>query len=317
MLNVFTQDEDAVAYTIARKHVTSAAGEERDVILVAVRGSYGSEWLSNLDFMVEQHREASDVASAARAAAREGLVPDADDIETAKDLAQASAEHPGYEAAAQEVCRAVEPWIAESHERGCAVSLVMMGHSRGGAVANLAAAHALEARAGDAAASELVSMATGDEVSAYTFAAPRVTVSDTCHNETYASIFNIIHPADLMPSLPLEAWGYERYGVDLSLPAEGDEGFDERYARMQDAFAQVMDHESTFDPAQAASIRTLVSQISALVPTVSDLLTPNGIATALGACMVNVNPVTVLEGHYPSVYIAWMQALSAEELVRG
>ena len=48
MLNLVTQREDTVAYTLARKRVTGADGSTRSVILVSVRGSYGSEWLSNL-----------------------------------------------------------------------------------------------------------------------------------------------------------------------------------------------------------------------------------------------------------------------------
>ncbi len=321
VLNVFTQDEDTVAYTIARKALVASDGAERDLILVAVRGSYGSEWLSNLDFMVGG--SASSAAEAIVDAARAGIAPEREDIEAAEAEAVERADHPGYTVAAQEVCRALEPWIADSHERGREVSLVLVGHSRGGAVANLAAALELDVRAAAQEGVQITDvesaamLGAGDVVCAYTFAAPRVTVRADAHDARYASVFNIIHPADLMPSLPLGAWGYERYGQDLMLPAQGDDGFEGRYARMQEAFVEVMGCESTFDPGQVEAIASLVESVRRAVPTAADLATPAGVTSVLGACAASINPVTVLEGHYPSVYIAWMQALTGAELVRG
>lgn len=40
---------DTVAYTIATKKITSPTGEQKTLVAVAVRGSYGSEWLSDFN----------------------------------------------------------------------------------------------------------------------------------------------------------------------------------------------------------------------------------------------------------------------------
>ena len=351
VLNVFTQDEDAVAYTIARKTVADGEGAVRDLILVSVRGSYGSEWLSNLDFYVgagDGQVSASDVGAGMMtqmASAAEGIGAADSDAVSAGGASGEGGDHPGYTVAAQEVCEALVPWIERSHAAGHEVSLVLTGHSRGGAVANLAASMLIDAQTAPAGADADCSVSAQDEVasgasassagafssvpaaaaadvpsqtdtvSAYTFAAPRVTVSADAHGDAYAGIFNIVHPADPMPSLPLEAWGYDRYGVDVVLPAADDADFAGRYERMRAAFEQVMGREPTFDPEQVYAIRTMVSQVRALVPTAEDFFSPNGVTTVLGALAINVNPAKVLEGHYPSVYIAWMQALSADEVV--
>lgn len=367
VLNLFTADEDDVAYTIARKRVDDGASSTgaRSVLLVSIRGSYGSEWLSNFDFLAgaddgqdagtadaaatgASERDATDVATdvassgaavahaeataiasriAGDAAASAGHVvasagPSASQT-VAPDEATATedGDHPGYEEAAREVCAALAPWIEESRAAGEPVSLLLVGHSRGGAVANLVAAAADDALAvragvtssGDAASSELP-LDAGDRVYAYTFAAPRTTVDAAARGARYANIFNVVHPADIMPSLPLESWGYERYGVDMALPAANDEGFDGRYERMCAAYQTAMGQEPTFDPDQVAVIDAVVDEVGAQVASASDLFTPAGVATTLATVAAHVNPLTILEGHYPSVYIAWLRALEADEV---
>jgi len=37
----------------------------------------------------------------------------------------------------------------------------------------------------------------------------------------------------------------------------------------------------------------------------------------VGNLLGNVDPMQVLYGHYPNVYIAWMQAIGAEDLREG
>ena len=126
MLNLVTQREDTVAYTLARKRVTGADGSTRSVILVSVRGSYGSEWLSNLKI--------------------EGVSPEGE--AALSEDQEARYDHSGYVEAANEVSQAVAPWVRESHRRGDQVTLLLVGHSRGGAIANLVAAQADDELAG-------------------------------------------------------------------------------------------------------------------------------------------------------------------------
>ena len=78
------------------------------------------------------------------------------------------------------------------------VVLWITGHSRGAALANLLAAKRIDA---------------GSQVFAYTFASPMTTDLDTVGTVVnYMNIFNIINEDDLVPELPLEHWGFTRYG---------------------------------------------------------------------------------------------------------
>ena len=313
VLNVFTGDEDTVAYAMARKRV-AVGGQRRAVIVVAVRGSYGSEWASNLYL----HDERS---------VAEGL----------------EGYHRGYSAAAEEIRAAVAPWIRESHARGEAVTLVLTGHSRGGAVANLVAAMADDELAGGdaiaaagaedfgqagvfdeqvgqgepaapAAPAEQMGLSAEDAVCAYTFASPGCTTSADAGAERYGNIFNIVNPADLMPALPLAAWGYARYGIDVPLPAQGDEGFAESFERFRTTYAELVGEDaeaaaSPYDPQNAQVVQEVVADVGTHVGSVSELTTPGGIATVVQVLATRVDPFAILCGHYQSVYVAWMLSL--------
>lgn len=284
VLNLITDDADGVAYTIARKHLAPGAeggSSPRDLIMVSVRGSYGSEWLSNLD-----------------------LSPSESD------------DHGGYARAAGEICDDLDGWVAESKMHGAEVSVLLTGHSRGGAVANLVAAQVDDLRAGqgeDGAGSTGGgrALARADRVYAYTFASPATTLSPRAHDRGYANIFNIANPSDIMPYLPLAEWGYVRYGVDVPLPSIDDEGFGEDHARMRDAYERSVGVACGADPADKHVVEAVLSEISTDVRSVRELVTPWGAMRVFASAAANVDPVRILYSHYPSTYIAWMRALDA------
>ena len=295
MLNLVTQREDTVAYTLARKRVTGADGSTRSVILVSVRGSYGSEWLSNLKI---------------EGVSPEGEAALSEDQETRYD-------HSGYVEAASEVSQAVAPWVRESHRRGDQVTLLLVGHSRGGAIANLVAAQAddeLAALAEGAQPRDGLELAAGDAVAGYTFASPGCTTSAHAHAARYGNIFNIANPADLMPALPLASWGYARYGVDMNLPAMGEEGFYTQFSSMSSAYTELTGGEDPYDPEAAQAVRSVVGEVGAEVGSVDELVTPGGIASVAQACARHIDPTRILCGHYPSVYISWMYTIEADDL---
>ena len=295
MLNLVTQREDTVAYTLARKRVTGADGSTRSVILVSVRGSYGSEWLSNLKI---------------EGVSPEGETALSEDQETRYD-------HSGYVEAASEVSQAVAPWVRESHRRGDQVTLLLVGHSRGGAIANLVAAQAddeLAALAEGAQPQDGLELAAGDAVAGYTFASPGCTTSTHAHAARYGNIFNIVNPADLMPVLPLASWGYARYGVDMNLPAMDEEGFDTQFTSMSSAYTELTGEEDPYDPEADQAVRLVVGEVGAEVGSVDELVTPGGIAAVAQACARHIDPTRILCGHYPSVYISWMYTIEADDL---
>lgn len=269
MLNLVTQREDTVAYTLARKRVTGADGSTRSVILVSVRGSYGSEWLSNLKI---------------EGVSPEGETALSEDQETRYD-------HSGYVEAASEVSQAVAPWVRESHRRGDQVTLLLVGHSRGGAIANLVAAQAddeLAALAEGAQPQDGLELAAGDAVAGYTFASPGCTTSAHAHAA--------------------------RYGVDMNLPAMGEEGFDTQFASMSSAYTELTGEEGPYDPEAAQAVRSVVGEVGAEVGSVNELVTPGGIAAVAQACARHIDPTRILCGHYPSVYISWMYTIEADDL---
>lgn len=405
VLNLFTDDADAVAYTIARKRLHALAADggsaPRDLIMVSVRGSYGSEWLSNLNMLPVATSDAdsgamtSAPAAEASAVARIGatdegstesedpaaelpmnaslreriaasvqrdlaklqadaeeaarplaaMVEDwlasaaallgvgdgadgAENADSAEDATQAIGsqaalaldgmhDHSGYFKASSEICRELNDWIADSRRRGAEVSVLVVGHSRGGAIANLVASELNDQAAGTAphTAGE---NAFGEvsSVYAYTFAAPATTVRADARGERYRNIFNIVNPSDIMPYVPLRTWGYERYGVDLLLPAVDDEGFDTRYQVMQRAYKRSVGVKSACEPNDARAIAEVVNEVSQQVDSPHALLTPAGVAATVSACAMRIDPVRVLYGHYPSAYVAWLEAVDADDLTR-
>lgn len=419
VLNLFTDDTDAVAYTIARKRLQAPAGEDggsgvpRDLIMVSVRGSYGSEWLSNLN-MVPVAAEGSPKSGAAArgvdmdpqeastgarqgaegvrqpgdgtrqgvdgvqrpdesahgtpadmpelpvdASLRERIAAAVQDelaemqrdlaefaepltslveewLATAADLADLGGavdagtspehlppldgndDHRGYFNASSEICHVLDGWIADSHRRGAEVSVLVVGHSRGGAIANLVASELNDqvARAG-VRPDGIGALREVSAVYAYTFAAPATTMRPDARDVRYGNIFNIVNPSDIMPYMPLHAWGFERYGVDLLLPAVDDAGFDARYQVMQRAYKRSVGVESACDPRDARVIAELVDEVSERVESPHALLTPVGVASIVSTCALRIDPVRVLYGHYPSAYVAWLEATVEGDLSRG
>lgn len=309
VLDVMTQQSDGVAYALAHKDLGESDGVRRELIAVSVRGSYGSEWLSNFN-----------LGEGEAAAAAEALAD------------ERSHDHTGYQIAALDILAHLDEWVDEAESRGSEVSILLTGHSRGGAVAGLLASMlddraatradaAVDAAAADAtgtdatgtdaasAADATGAAASAPRVFAYTFASPRTTLNTRSNDARYGNIFNIVNPADMVTSVPLESWGYVRYGVDKPLPAVDDAGFSELHASMLAAFTELTGQEDAYDPETKLAIDAAVRELSVSVPTSSDLLTPRGVASVAAACALRINPARILLGHYPSVYIAWMEAL--------
>ena len=150
-----------------------------------------------------------------------------------------------------------------------------------------------------------------ESIYCYTFATPGVTPSGNASDPLYGNIFNILNPSDMVPRLPLESWGYERYGHDLWLPGYGDEGFDKKYEATCEIFEANTGVECSYVPEDRERVDKLVEDLGREIPTADDLVTLGGGATVVKDLLADVNPMQVLYGHYPSVYIAWMQSLDS------
>ena len=289
VLDAVTNGTDVVAYSLATKHLRANDGRERTLVMVAVRGSYGSEWISNVNLGNSGAHEQGGGASESR----DGW--DASD-------------HLGFSKAAQSVIDDVSARVAELEARGQQVALLFCGHSRGGAIANLAAAYA------DGIAHERHALASLDAIYAYTFATPEVTTSDGTDGALYDNIFNVLNPSDLVPRFPLEAWGYHRYGTDVWLPAFDSAGFGGLYERMQVRYWRNVGMESPCDPADKAEVDELVEKFARDIPSVSDIVQPRALWSIATGLLRDIDIMRVLCSHYPSTYIAWLQATAAADL---
>ena len=270
---------DVVAYTVATKHIRSAeTGAEKVLYVVVVRGSYGSEWLSNARIEGE-----SDEAGAGDAADHLGFTMAADEI--VDDLEERAA--------------ALDPGVERAY--------LFCGHSRGGAVANLLASYADDVSGGSQA------LATAANVRAYTFAAPNCTSAAGARDARYDNIFNVINPSDLVPELPLSAWGYRRYGRDVLLPGSGDASFDARYDAMRASYEKSMGCESTYAPEDRATVARVSAELGERVGSFDELISPVGLVEAAGVCL-GLDVPQLLASHYPNTYIAWLDATCADDL---
>ena len=272
---------DVVAYTLAVKRVRSReTGAEKELCVVAVRGSYGSEWLSNVRI--------EGAAGTATGAAGEA----------------ADTDHLGFTLAASEIVADLEERAARV-DSGVERTYLFCGHSRGGAVANLLASYA------DYVADGSHALATAADVRAYTFATPNCTSSARARDAAYDNIFNVLNPSDLVPQLPPTSWGYARYGRDVWLPKEKDPGFTDALAGMCASYEASMGVSCPADPADAATVDAFAEDLTARVGSWDELVSPAGLTELAGALM-RADVAGLLASHYPNTYIAWLDALRGD-----
>lgn len=280
IVDLFMGSDDVTAYSVATKRVTSEDGRTKTLYLVSIRGSYGAEWLSDLN------------------------------MGDAADYDLAVIDHEGFMKAADEIVDDLLDRVTDDRSEGRTddVAVLFCGHSRGAAAANLAAAYADAMTLGTQQLTEL------DSIYCYTFATPEVTQLDVVDDPMFDNIFNIMNPSDLVPRLPLASWGYARYGHDLWLPGYDDETFDKNYEQMCATFEENVGAECPYEPQDRQKVDKLVEDLGRAIPTADDLSSVGGVASLLGDLVRDINPMRVLYGHYPSVYIAWMQVIDADDL---
>lgn len=103
---------------------------------------------------------------------------------------------------------------------------LVTGHSRGAAVANLTAA-------------ALIDKYSEENVYAYTFATPNTTTNTDALNKKYSGIFNFVNPQDFIAYIPLESWGFTKYGTTITFPTEeSDQNYKHKLKAASDYYEQ-------------------------------------------------------------------------------
>lgn len=196
----YRRDIDLVAYAMGHQTIEGEAGAVPLVVL-AVRGtSRTTEWVSN-----------ANVA--------DGVTDGNYNVEY----------HEGFDAAADEAYGHVAQYLVHHGVPMDQARIWIVGHSRGAAVADMIAAFMCESGEFDPA-----------HIFTYAFATPAHTRRKDAHSATFDGIFNIIDPVDYVPRLPLESWGFRRFGTTFFLPVAATgtapEGFDQRAQQLFEQF---------------------------------------------------------------------------------
>ena len=90
-----------------------------------------------------------------------------------------------------------------------------------------------------------------------------------------------MNPSDLVPQLPLPAWGYGRYGTTVELPGYASTRFASSLALMQQAYQANTGLLDSYSPDALERLDSFDAQASQSLPTLESLLNPFGIFTAV------------------------------------
>lgn len=131
------------------------------------------------------------------------------------------------------------------------------GHSRGGAVANLLS-------------KKLIDIYGSESVYAYTFAAPNTTLDKNVHNSTYSGIFNFVNSEDFIAFVPLESWGFQKYGTTKYLLTDiTDEKYEEKLEKVKTKYKKYRNRElKTYGGTK--KLEEFLKNAHKLAPTVKD-----------------------------------------------
>lgn len=162
-------------------------GKSHEVIVVSVRGTNGTheEWTSNFDI-------GADTAEYYSATG------------TSHPHWRNKDHHKGFDVAANRVLERLLAYIETYVNPYSEKSILITGHSRGAAIANILGAHFED----DAAYRSYT----------YTYATPSTTTASNA--SSYRTIFNVLNTDDLITYIPLESWGFSKYGQSTAICVE-------------------------------------------------------------------------------------------------
>ena len=272
---------DDVAFVLAHKTLPAVGGAAPcELVLLSIRGTYGSEWLSNFKVELGGGEYSID-------------------------------EHAGYLATTGGVLESLTGYCSDHGIDLGASKLLITGHSRGASVAGTLAAMIADLDKADGNG-----LVGGPEsVYAYCFATSPNTKSERAHDPLYAGIFNILDPTDLVPLVPLAEWGFTYWGRVGMLPDTEAAGF----TGLFDDMNRVRAHNTGYigiKPYHEGDVNlaaALHDDIAEIVPTVDGMGDPSKLARAVGV-VSEYDMVRILASHCPDTYIAWLQTLAAGDI---
>lgn len=134
--------------------------------------------------------------------------------------------HNGFDTAAQYALDKIDMYLVNYGIDRDNTKFLITGHSRGAAVANLVS-------------KSLIDTYGAENIYAYTFATPNTTTSDNAQNALYSGIFNFVNPEDFIAYIPLESWGFTKYGTTITFPtADSDDNYEEKLSKIAQYYEQ-------------------------------------------------------------------------------
>jgi hypothetical protein len=184
--NCYIIDKDDITEFAIGHRLVEFNGQKKEIIAVIIRGTNGTieEWSSNFD------------VGASSTEYYEATGDNHSDWSNKQN-------HKGFDVTANRVIGLIQNDYFKNVylNQNAQKAIWITGHSRGAAIANLVGAH--------------YEKETNFESFTYTFAAPNTTTSIT--TDDYKTIFNIVNEDDIIPCLPLESWGFKKYGITKSV----------------------------------------------------------------------------------------------------
>lgn len=178
--------DDVTSFYIGHKDLIYN-GKKEEVIVLSIRGTNGTntEWSSNFDIGADTQNYYSMVGAS-------------------HPHWLNKQNHKGFDVSANRVMEKVEAYLSKYVDMDANLNILVTGHSRGAAIANIIGAK----------------YEKDDRFNSYTYtyASPNTTTASDA--TSYKTIFNIVNTDDIITYLPLEAWGFTKYGTTKALSVE-------------------------------------------------------------------------------------------------
>lgn len=143
-----------------------------------------------------------------------------------KDIANTKV-HAGFSKACDYALKKLEMYMVNYGTDRDHCKFLVTGHSRGAAVANLMGKN-------------LIDSYGPNNVYAYTFATPNTTIDENATDNHYAGIFNFINPEDFISYIPLESWGFKKYGTTIVFPQNNSsEKYNDKLKRVSQYYEEL------------------------------------------------------------------------------
>jgi hypothetical protein len=157
--------------------------------------------------------------------------------------------HENFQAANLELQASLDAYLSKHQITRDSLSFFITGHSRGAAVANLLAADLASAKSANQGQDNK------PKVYAYTFATPNNTTASNKELVSY-SIYNFTAMDDFVPRVPLEKWGFTKYGFTQSSSQDKDAVY------FQDCLSSKQDFKSIIDGFASITSKNKITSLS-------------------------------------------------------